>query len=102
VIEKDDDCLILKRNQRNDIFQNSKFKFLFADTLTDVQISMFENSMIEIAFCPKVIQIYGEKQRGGFSYCNQLRELYFPSLVKVGESGFRGCYSIEKLNLPNL
>jgi hypothetical protein len=43
-----------------------------------------------------------EIQSGGFQNCNQLVEIYFPSLIKVHQSGFQNCSKLTKFYLPNL
>jgi hypothetical protein len=63
---------------------------------------MFAKSNVEIVFGPKVKEVEGGVDAGGFYNCKYLKKLFFPTLFRIGRSGFTGCSSIRQLNLPQL
>jgi hypothetical protein len=55
-------CLILK-NKLFDAanFKQKKFKYLFAESVTQIPAGCFINSKVESIFCPNVEEIQGDK-----------------------------------------
>jgi hypothetical protein len=118
--------LILKSdNYDGHSFNGVQFKYLFGENLINIKNSMFDLSVIEKAYCPKVSYMEGNQQEFrkelsfseinqfhfpnllkveqlSFANCSKIVELNLAKLETVGTGGFGGCSGIEKLNLPNL
>jgi hypothetical protein len=92
----------MKKVTANSKKYSASTKYLFADTLEKIPAGMFENSMLEVVFCPKVTEILvqdtyysqnknDESKSNGFEGCKQLSEINFPSLIKINSCCFKNC-----------
>jgi hypothetical protein len=60
---------------------------------------MFKGCNLKKIFGPKVVEVLGEWEEGGFENCKELIEVNLPSVLRVGNSAFRGCSAITHVNL---